>query len=80
MGVSPNLHSLPPIHDYMGPKFMSLTDDFDSERVPGNSLDERASSLDSYVTLSLNEGGGEGHTTAHMPLLLCLLQKYKMLS
>lgn len=80
MGVSPDLHSLPPIHDYMVPKFMSLADDSDSERVPRHSLDERASSPDSYVTLSLNEGGEEGHTTAHMPLLLCLLQNYNMLS
>lgn len=50
---------LPPslTHYYMGHEVVSLFDDCDSNRVFGNSLDERAYLLDSFEALLSNNGG-----------------------
>lgn len=54
-------------HDYTSHKVVSLTDDYDPERISRNSLDERASSLDYFEALFLDEDGEDDHTKVPMP-------------
>lgn len=66
-------------HDYMDHKVVSLIVDSDSQRVFGNSLDERAHSLDSFEALMLDGDVVEDHTKVPMPLLFRPMLKYKLL-
>lgn len=66
--VSPYSYSHPISHDRVGHKVVSLTSDFDSERVSGNSLDEKASSLDSFAALLSDDDAEEGHDVVLIPL------------
>lgn len=60
-GVSHYSYSPPISHDRVSHKVVSLTSDFDSERVFGNSLDEKASSLDSFASQLSDDEAEEGH-------------------
>lgn len=54
MGISSNSHLLLCGHNHLEPKIISICDDYDSERVYGNSLEERTSSSESSENLSSN--------------------------
>lgn len=68
MGVS---HSSNPSHfvyDHVGSKVISLNNDSDSERLLGDSRDERSSSRNSsFNALLSNDDFEEGHTVVSMP-------------
>lgn len=68
MWVSLDSHLPPLSHDRMGQKVISLSDDYDSERVSRNSLDEIASSFDSFEALLSDDGEGGDHIDVAMPL------------
>lgn len=67
MGVSYDPHLPPPSSNYPEPEIISLSDDFDSERVFRNSLQEEPFSSGSLdVTLS-NVGRGINHVEVPKP-------------
>lgn len=66
--MSPNSNYSPLSHDRMGHKIISLTEDYDLETVFRNSLHEKSSSMYSFDTLLLDDGGEEDHMVVPMPL------------
>lgn len=52
-------------------KVISLNDNFDSERVSRNSLDERAFTFEPFEALLSDENGEEDCIKVHMPLSVC---------
>lgn len=53
-------------HDHLGHEVISLTDDSYSKRVFENSFDERASSLESFKALLLDDSDEGDHTDVDM--------------
>lgn len=67
MRVAPDWHSPSLTQDYVGHEVVSLIDDSNSEREVYNSLDKRASSLDSFYALLSYDNGKKDHTEVPMP-------------
>lgn len=67
IGVSPDSPALSLAHDRMGPEILSLINDSNSEKVYEDSLNEKASFLDSFEAILLDDDVEEGHPAAHMP-------------
>lgn len=67
MGTSPHFHFLPPSCNHLDPEIISLSDDFDLERMSGNFLEEGTSSSGSLENLLSNVGREVTHAKVPLP-------------
>lgn len=67
MGISHDSHLHPHKNNNLGPEIIPLSNDSDSQKVYGNSLEEETSSLGSLDALILNIGVGISRTKVPIP-------------
>lgn len=78
MGVSPDSHLQSLTCDRLGQETISPSDDSNSKRVYGNSLDEGASSFDNFETLLSDDNKEGNYTEVPMPSAFWSRRKYKL--